>query len=341
MGGYFQREPEGRMGLQLPGLGSRPFVTWALLAINGVIWVAMEPVGSSEDLELLRDFGALSAPLIANGEYWRLFTAMFLHFGLMHLLFNGFGLLIFGQLVERVYGHLRFAIIYLVAGLAGSVASYLFINSIAIGAGASGAIFGVLGALTAFFVARRDVLGEMGRQNLMGLLVLAAINLVFGVVTPGIDNWAHMGGFVAGFAVGLAYAPEYRPVQGIFGGGYRLAETNPLVTKWWVLPVAVAVILAGTWLATSSKPENPLSHIRSAERLLEQESYEMALTEIGQAIQLDPFVGQAHFVRGKILAQLGDVGGARAELSGALRLGLDTETRKEAVSILLTLGARR
>ena len=339
MGGYFQREPEGRMGLQLPGLGSRPVVTWTLLAINGVIWVAMEAAGGSEEPEVLLDFGALFGPFIADGQYWRLFTAMFLHVGLVHLLFNGFGLLIFGQLVERVFGHVRFAIIYVIAGLAGSVASYMF-NSIAIGAGASGAIFGVLGALTAFFLVRRDVLGEMGRQNLMGLLVLAAINLLFGVVTPGIDNWAHMGGFVAGFAVGLAYAPQYQPVLGIFGGGYQVAETNPMLQRWWVLPLAVVALLAGTWLATSSMPETSLSYIRSAERLLEEESYEMALTEVEQAIRLDPFIGQAHFVRGKILAQLGDVGGARSELSGALRLGLDTEHRKEAVALLLALGAR-
>ena len=87
----------------------------------------------------------------------------------------------------------RFALIYVLAGLAGSVASYN-INSIAIGAGASGAIFGVLGALIAFLVANRDMLGKVGRQTLVAIAVLAAINIFFGFADSGVDNWAHLGG---------------------------------------------------------------------------------------------------------------------------------------------------
>ena len=124
-----------------------------------------------------------SGPLIATGEYWRFFTAMFLHAGPIHLFFNCFALFIFGRLVEGVYGNARFTTIYLLAGLSGSVLSYMF-NRDAIAVGASGAIFGILGAFAAYFVAHRDTLGEMGRRNLTGLATIAAINLGIGLGHP-------------------------------------------------------------------------------------------------------------------------------------------------------------
>ena len=91
-------------------------------------------------------------------------------------------------------------------GLAGSVASYI-INSAAIGAGASGAIFGVLGALVAFLVANREMLGEVGRQTLVAIAVLAAINIFFGFAASGVDNWAHLGGLAGGFALAWPSLP--------------------------------------------------------------------------------------------------------------------------------------
>ena len=327
-----------------PDKSGRPVVTWALLAVNILVWMAMEIAGGSEDTQVLLDFGAMFGPLIANGEYWRLFTAMFLHIGLMHLLlFNGLGLLIFGQVVERIYGHVQFVIIYVLAGLAGSVASYL-LNSIAVGAGASGAIFGVLGALAAFFVARRNVLGEKGRQNLSGILIIAAISLFFGFATAGIDNWAHMGGFVAGFALGLAFAPKYQAMGSSFGAVYSLAGTNMVVRRWWVLPAAVVVLLAGTWLATATLPENALTHVYNAERLLGQQRYEEAVEEIRRAVQLHPLEGRAFYVYGRILAELGEPARARVELSKSIafanRAG-DRDTVDDASELLTSIGIPR
>ena len=115
-------------------IGGRPVVTEVLLGINVLLWIALELAGGSTDTDVLLDFGAMSAPLIADGEYWRLFTAMFLHAGAMHILFNGLTLFIFGRIVERAYGHVRFALVYLLAGLFGSVASFS-LNSTGVGAG--------------------------------------------------------------------------------------------------------------------------------------------------------------------------------------------------------------
>ena len=131
---------------QLPGINRRPDVTYVLLGTYCIVWLLMEITGSSGEGYTLLQFGALFGPYVASGEYWRLFTSTFLHVGLMHLFFNGISLLIFGRIVEGVFGRLRFISIYVASGLLGSVFSFMF-NTGSIGAGASGAIFGVLGSL--------------------------------------------------------------------------------------------------------------------------------------------------------------------------------------------------
>ena len=335
-----QEEPVERWEGLLPGQDTKPYVTWALLAINLLIWLVMEASGGSEDPEVLLAFGAMFGPSIADGEYWRLFTAMFLHVGLTHLLFNGIALLIFGRLVERAYGHYRFTLIYILAGLTGSVAS-LALNSMAIGAGASGAIFGVLGALVAYLLVNREMLGEMGRQTLTSILVIAGINLLLGFASPGIDNWAHMGGLAGGFGLGFALTPKYQIVTGPFGFGRQVVNTDSAVRFWWAVPLVGVVIIAGTWLATSTMADDALTHIRRAERLLDEQSYDEALEEIDESIRIDPSIGRAHYVRARTLAEFGNSADARAELGLAIRLGLDRETRRDAVALLVALSLRR
>ena len=268
-----------QLGLSLPNAGKVPVVTWVLLAANVVIWLAATFAGGTEDPEVLLDFGAMFGPLIADGQYWRLFTAMFLHVGIAHLFFNGFGLFIFGPLLENAYGRSRVLLIYVLAGLSGSVASFL-LNSISIGAGASGAIFGIMGALAAFFLAQRETLGEMARGNLAGLLVLAGINLLYGLSTPGIDNWAHVGGFASGFGLGLAFAPTYKLQLTPFGQPVALVDVSSVAQRWWVLPMMLVALLLGTWLAVGSLPDNPYTHVYRAERLFERQDFDAANREL-------------------------------------------------------------
>ena len=248
-----------------PGLDRTPYVTWLLLGANIVVFLLTELQGGSTAVDVLLRLGAMESWLIASGEYWRLFSAMFLHSGLIHLGFNVIGLLIFGQQLERLYGYTRFLVIYILAGLAGSITSYAFNLSSAphaIGVGASGAVFGILGALTAFFLSNRNLLGEMGRQTLVGLLLLAAVNLVVGFIMPGIDNFAHIGGFTGGLLLGMAYSPRYRPVYDLMGWPERLQDANPMFRRLWVLPVAVAILVGGRlhrqpngWRNTCDLPE--------------------------------------------------------------------------------------
>ena len=320
-------------------MNATPIVTWGLVSTNAIVWLATAAAGGTENPEVLVDFGAMFGPLIASGQYWRLFTAMFLHVGGPHLAFNGLGLIIFGPVVERSFGHVRFLTIYILAGLSGSVASYMF-NSIAIGAGASGAIFGVLGALAAFFFAERRLFGSLALRNLAGILVLVAINLIFGLATPRIDNWAHLGGFVAGFLLGMVLAPQYMLMRTPFGQPVAVQASNSLLKRWWVVPLTLFVLLIGALLATATLPDNALTHLFAAEHSFEQRNYDDALREVSEAVRQDRMLAEAYHLRGRILADIGDEHGARTALGKAIQLG-GPDTRSESVRVLLKLRSRR
>jgi rhomboid protease GluP len=156
----------------------------------------------------LRILGWKDNDLINQGQYWRLVTAMFLHGGLLHIFFNGYALFILGPETERIFGTLRFLALYFVAGLAGSVASYAFSPDPSVGA--SGAIFGLVGALGMFFYLSRDVLGDAGRAQLQSMIFIVVINLAIGFGASGvIDNYAHIGGLIGGILAGVLLAPRY------------------------------------------------------------------------------------------------------------------------------------
>jgi rhomboid protease GluP len=186
---------------------TRPLWTYVLLGINILMWVAMTASGGSENLAVLVTFGAKVNTLIREGQYWRLFTANFVHIGLMHLVFNAYALFNLGAEVEKLLGHARFVSLYLLAGVGGVTLSY--VGNPAIAAGASGAIFGLIGALMAYLLIYRKRFGERGRRQLRSIVTIAGINLVLGL-SPGIDNLAHVGGLLVGLGLGWAYCPRYR-----------------------------------------------------------------------------------------------------------------------------------
>ncbi len=219
----------------------RTLVVWVITAINVAVFLAMELSGGSTNTRVLVAFGAKVNQLIAQGEYWRLVAPIFLHIGLMHLVFNSIALLSFGRLAETIYGHARFLAIYLIAGLAGTTFSYLFSRGVS--AGASGAIFGIAGALAVFFAVNRNK-GPMSGQGQLGSIVaLLAINAVFGITNPMIDNWAHAGGLIAGAALAAWLTPRFEPVTSAEGLrlGWRLQRSA--TAAWLIVPV-VPLILA-------------------------------------------------------------------------------------------------
>lgn len=330
-------------GFTLPGADGTVVITWLLLAINIIVWLLMQLLGGflNQDVDVLLRFGAIFGPLIATGEYWRFFTAMFLHAGIIHLFFNCFALFIFGRLVEGVYGNARFTAIYLLAGLSGGVLSYMF-NRTAIAVGASGAIFGILGALAAYFVVHRNTLGEMGRRNLTGLATIAAINLAIGLLIPNIDNWAHFGGLAGGFVMGLALAPRYlyELAETPLGVVRRIAAQLPLGPRWLAVPAFAALLAASVWYIGTDVSDAQQSQILviRAERLLQDGDAMGALEHADRAVELDSLSGSAFYTRGKIMARIGSTDRAKSDLSAALRLpGLNPSQREDAISLLVSL----
>jgi rhomboid protease GluP len=190
--------------------------------------------------------GAQMNTLVAQGEYWRLLAAMFLHIGLAHLAFNGWALYSLGRDVEAFYGSRRFAAIYFLAGLFGNVAFYLFGDRV-LSAGASGAIFGLVGAEIAFFLRNRQLFGSLGRQRLMNLAILVGINLVYGFVGAGINNLAHLGGLFAGLLLGLALTPRYEVAWRWAGSNPepRLVNTTPVWVQAGSVGIAVILLVTG------------------------------------------------------------------------------------------------
>jgi rhomboid protease GluP len=201
-------------------------------------------LNGSQDSRVLVIFGAMQNQLIAQGEFYRLVTSMFLHIGLIHLLFNSYALFILGQDVERLYGSARFLLIYFLSGLGGSLASFV-LGAGGISAGASGAIFGLIGTEIAFFYLHRQTFGQRGQAQLRSLLMLAGINLVFGFTIPGINNLAHMGGLLFGLALGWILAPKYQ-APSVFrptADGALTLEDSTTIGRRLPMLLAVTVIM--------------------------------------------------------------------------------------------------
>lgn len=192
----------------------KPFFTYVFTAVNILMFLLMTFAGGSTATDVLIQFGAKFNPLILEGEWWRFITPIFLHIGLLHLLMNSMALFYLGAAVEQIYGRLRFLWIYLFSGFTGSLLSFLMTPNLS--AGASGAIFGLFGALLYFGVTKPKL---FFRTMGMNVLVVVGINLVFGFTVPGIDNAGHIGGLVGGFlATGIVHFPKKKRLlqQGLF-----------------------------------------------------------------------------------------------------------------------------
>lgn len=195
-----QNEKEER---QLLNFG-KPFITYLFIAIQVIVFFLMELNGGSTNSETLIKWGAKVNYLIANGEWWRFVTPIFLHIGILHLLMNSIALYYVGPLIERIFGLSRFLFIYLFAGFSGVFASYLLSPSLS--AGASGAIFGCFGALLYFAWRFPQLFFRVMGWN---VIIIISINLIFGFTIQGIDNAGHIGGLIGGFlATAIVHFPK-------------------------------------------------------------------------------------------------------------------------------------
>lgn len=187
--------PDAGMTVALP-------TTLILLVLAGVFLLESTQPGGSESEAVLRGMGAITPDTLSGGQLWRLVASMFLHIGPIHLLGNAIALFWLGRMAERLYGPLRFVGIYLLTGLGGAVLTSL-VSGAALTAGASGAIWGIMGALLAGSWRNQDRQGRMAgrefRQSIVGVIILNALISL----TPGVSLTGHLGGFLSGVALGL------------------------------------------------------------------------------------------------------------------------------------------
>src|SRR5215472_11443627 len=193
--------------------GSPRFFTVLLITINVALFILMTAVDSGSGREssflsgagspVLLDFGSRSVALIARGQWWRLVTPIFIHLGVIHLLFNNIALFQTGPLVEESLGSQKFIFVYLACGIVGNIGSFVFGIP---GAGASGAIFGLI-ALAAVYGYRMG--GVAGRSLMRQMILWAGIGLVLGQTVLRADNVNHIGGLITGAALGFALGLEH------------------------------------------------------------------------------------------------------------------------------------
>lgn len=205
-------------------------LTYTLIAINCFVYLvsAWNSGGLIEiDLETLVNMGALYAPdIMGQSQWYRLFSAMFLHGGMTHLLMNMVSLYIVGKAAERYFDTQAYLLLYLSAGLTGGMVS-LFVHPQGVGVGASGAIFGVFGALAGFFLAHRDKIAPQSKAFMKDFGLIIGLNLAIGLLIPAVDVSAH----IAGLAVGMV-------------GGFVLSKKPQ-----WVWIVATTIVGLIVWMS--------------------------------------------------------------------------------------------
>lgn len=186
-------------------LKDMPIVTLALIAVNIIYFIVIYENGGFNNVTMV-ELGAAFTPYITQyGEYYRIFTSMFMHFGIEHLISNMFALMVLGDALERYVGKIRFLIIYLLSGIIGgivSVASYALRDRMVVSAGASGAVFGVLGAILVVTIFGHIRSGGV-RIDPRRLIMFALLSILSGFNDTGIDNYAHIGGLVSGIIIAL------------------------------------------------------------------------------------------------------------------------------------------
>jgi rhomboid protease GluP len=203
-------------------------LTYSIIGINIFLFLISAILSRSivdMDMQTLVDMGALYGPLtVLKGEWWRLFTAMFLHGGMTHILMNMFSLYLIGRGVEVYFEKKAYVAIYLFSGLIGGLAS-LYMHPNSVGIGASGAIFGVFGALAGFFLAHRDKIATHSREFMKDFAVVLGLNFVLGLSIPSIDVSAHIGGLIIGLI-----------------GGFVISKNPKWVWPFSVLMIAVMLV---------------------------------------------------------------------------------------------------
>lgn len=269
---------------------ARVSATAGLIAINSLVFILMVVTGVSAFAPTAEDllrWGASYGPYDLGSGWWRLFTSMFVHIGIIHIALNMYCLASLGPVAEAVLGGTRFLTLYLLSGLAGAIAS-AGVHPQIVSAGASGAIFGVAGALAAVIYVRRDPLmeGARGRLSKVGIGTFVVYNLIYGTANAGIDNAAHVGGLIAGFLMGWTL-----PV-----GPQAAAEPERPLRTGFVFAAAV-VALAGGFLGVRQL-RHDATDLETARQDLIGGRLAEGTDRLEQLVRTSPNDAQAHMLLG-------------------------------------------
>lgn len=266
----------------------KPFFTFILLICVLAIFTIMEYYGSSTSLLTLVEFGAKYNPLIYEGEWWRFFTAVFLHIGFLHLFMNSLALFYLGSAVERIYGTPRFIFIYLLAGVFGTISSFAFNSQVS--AGASGAIFGCFGALLYFGIIHQKLFFRTIGAN---VIIILLINLTLGFLVPMIDNGAHIGGLVGGFlAAACLHLPKHKK---------KLQQLVAL----FVTTISLSSLLIYGFTTEKNMSQIHLINVQMSQELLQRGEIKKAYILLKDAVENDVNVVEANFLLSYSEAKLG------------------------------------
>jgi membrane associated rhomboid family serine protease len=294
-------------------------LTKILVGINVAVFVLMTLTGASfispTSAQLLK-WGADWGPLSLTTQPWRILTSNYVHIGIIHIGFNMWCLLNLGALAQRIFDRWTYLLIYTATGIAGSVAS-LWWHPTVVGAGASGAIFGLAGALiAALYLGKLPIPKEAIKSTMKSLLMFAAYNLFFGL-TQGIDNAAHIGGLASGLVLGAFLSKHL---------------TGPAEARqqWRNLTFVLSIVLLGTgmYYVRHQHPEltavaNPSDYFDQYEKAMDafrQKDYANALKACQTMVQSNPSSAEAHFLLGLAYEATENPDGAIAQFQDALRL---------------------
>lgn len=221
----------------IPLPGARPVCTYGILAVTTLVFIGQQIWGYS----FTRQYGLKINDLILQGEFWRLVTPIFFHANILHFFFNMYALYNVGLLIERPLGYSKFLIIYFFSGVAGVFASFLITPADSLGA--SGAIFGLIGALAVFLYRNYRLFGAPGRNLLYNVVFIIVINLLISVAPgTGIDLWGHVGGLVTGSALAWILAPVWMIQTDPYTGQSAAVDLNPFSRR--TLPVFLFLLSA-------------------------------------------------------------------------------------------------
>ncbi len=287
---------------------SWPLVTCILIALNVLVFAAMVVNGAgfiSPTPQQVLPWGADFGLLTLSGQWWRLFSSMFLHFGIMHLAFNMWCLWSLGVLAEKLVGRGSFLLLYLFSGIGGGLLS-LGWHPMLISAGASGAIFGVAGGLAALFYLKKVAAPTAALKNTKNsILVFVVYNLGYGVMKSGIDNAAHLGGLLAGLALGAALRPAEH------GGMQRVLRFPAILGSVAVLLVAGLAV---------QRVQRPVAQLKSAEDLLDTGKADQAIPLLRGITAEKPDLEAAHYLLGLAYMERSQNDEAETEFQKALAL---------------------